>query len=234
MAESTPDAGERSDDGSNDNPTMNGSESKTAATPSALPSTMDGNRSTMNGNHAEPKEGDSISALEWKKKGNVFFANEDWTEAMNAYRCGLVSLQEERQAPTQDETDAQSESISPTSITEPIPEPTKADPLEVALRSNLAFVLLKLQQYDQAETECNQVLKIAPGNSKGALSNSFTVWLFFIFLLLRPILFSFYPKLCVDGRQLVKVSTFQWTTIRRPKVISQMIITAQRIQKEIV
>lgn len=175
MTESTPDAGERSDDGSNDNPTMNGSESKTAATSSALPSTMDGNRSTMNGNHDEPKEVYSISALEWKKKGNVFFANEDWKEAMNAYRCGLVSLQEERQGLKQDETDAQSESISPTLITESIPESTKVDPLEVALRSNLAFVLLKLQQYDQAEDECNQVLKIAPGNSKGMISNSSTV-----------------------------------------------------------
>ena len=172
MTESTPDAGERSDDGRNDNPTMNGSESKTAATSSALPSMTDDDRSTMNGNHVEPKEVESISALEWKKKGNVFFAKEDWKEAMNAYRCGLVSLQEERRALKQDETEAQSASISPTSITEPIPESTKADPLEVALRSNLAFVLLKLQQYDQAEDECNQVLKIAPGNSKGTFSNS--------------------------------------------------------------
>lgn len=181
MTESMPDAGDRSEDASNDNShapsnqTRNGSESKTTAASSPVPvspSTMDDNQSTMNGNHAQPREIDSISALEWKKKGNVFFANEDWNEAMNAYRCGLVSLQEQRQALKQDAknpTETQSASISPTSITEPISESTKADPLEVALRSNLAFVLLKLQRYDQAEDECNQVLKIAPKNSKGRL-----------------------------------------------------------------
>ena len=180
MIESTPDAGERSDDGSNSNSrtpsnqAMNGFESKAATPLPASTATMEDSQSTMNGNHVPPKVAHSTTALEFKKRGNGFFAKEDWKEALKAYRCGLEALQKERQARKENEKnilETQSASISPTSITQPIPESgtSKADLLEVALRSNVSFVLLRLHLYDQAEAECSHILQISPTNSKGKL-----------------------------------------------------------------
>ena len=136
----------RSDDGnfqitaaSIDQTSASKTETESSSTPTLL-STMDGYQRPIQDD--DPQR--SISPLEWKKKGNVYFGKEDWEQALHAYLCGLSVLQEQRAT-------------------------LAADPLEVALRSNMAFVLLKLQRYDQAEEECNQLLKISPANSKGTI-----------------------------------------------------------------
>ena len=183
MKESMPGSGERSDEGNNFQ-TSNGSmeekggfESKPATGSSvpALPSAMDDKPCPMEDIDSESEQ---ISPLEWKKKGNVFFGKEDWKEALHAYRCGLAALREQRPSPDDNDKE-QSSSVSQTSLTEPNSESSPArastaDPLEVALRSNMAFVLLKLQQYDRAEEECNQLLKISPTNSKGTILTRLT------------------------------------------------------------
>jgi hypothetical protein len=89
----------------------------------------------------------STTPLDWKNEGNGFVNKKDWKNALHAYRSGLSALLLQTQT-------------SHTSTS-----------LEVALRSNIAFVHLKLHHYQLAEEECNQILSISPSNSKGTYRN---------------------------------------------------------------
>jgi tetratricopeptide (TPR) repeat protein len=86
-------------------------------------------------------------ALEWKDKGNVFYSQKNLDEALEAYKTGLNFLEEE-ELQQQQQTSSTSD-------------------LAIALRSNVALVLLKLQHYPQAEQECTKVVELDPSNSKG-------------------------------------------------------------------
>ena len=113
-------------------------------------------------NNREP-----ISPLEWKRRGNDYFGKEDWNRAMHAYDSGLRALTEQKAAIQEQQ---QSDNISATTSTSAEFDDTQAPiHLEVALRSNMAFVLLKLQNYNRAEEECNQLLLVSPSNSKGKI-----------------------------------------------------------------
>lgn len=141
-----------------------------------LPCSVEHRQSEKEGNDSQKKNGKPISPLEWKKKGNGFFGREEWERALHAYNSGLTALLAHR--PTfREEIDSDngwnttSTSISATPAIEStsrsslgVASPT--NPLEVALRSNMAFVLLKLQRYDRAEEECKLMLSISPFNSK--------------------------------------------------------------------
>ena len=148
MTESISDGGERdkaSEDG-NSKVSREPIDQRNPSTPghesASVPSIND---PTIEHDESQKKLGDEISPLVWKKRGNVYFGKEDWEQASRAYRSGLAALRER------------------------LPSTAAADPVEVALRSNMAFVLLRLQQYDQAEEECNQLLKIDPTNVKGMI-----------------------------------------------------------------
>ncbi|VEU40165.1 unnamed protein product [Pseudo-nitzschia multistriata] len=108
------------------------------------------------GSKGEPR---SWSPLGWKAEGNVRFGNEDWEGALAAYRSGLEALEQQEQQQQQQQQQQQRKTGT---------EPTNTDDraLEIALRSNAAFSLLKLQRYDRAEEECSTLLSISPHNSK--------------------------------------------------------------------
>jgi hypothetical protein len=124
---------------------------------------------------------DPISPLEWKRRGNVYFGKEDWKQALDAYHAGLTALLNQRvahrkQLDGNNVSEMPPAAISATTAVESksagsslVGEASTADPLEVAIRSNMAFVLLKLHLYDRAEEECNQLLSISPFNSKGMM-----------------------------------------------------------------
>ena len=91
--------------------------------------------------------GESV-ALEWKERGNVYYGRRDFEQAAKAYQAGLDAL--------------------------PIDYDTSSDDssLFIALRSNLAMVLIKIEQFEQAEEHCTNILKIDPQNTKGKQSKS--------------------------------------------------------------
>ena len=145
---------------------------------SALTSTADGRQGQNEHNDSQDEIEDQVSPSEWKKKGNVFFGKEDWDRALHAYHSGLTAFLKEQRLALEEESngenvaESQLPSKSATAAVESISgsaSASVANPLEVALRSNMAFVLLKLQQYDRAEEECNQLLAISPINSKGTM-----------------------------------------------------------------
>lgn len=215
MTESISDGGERdkaSEDGNSKvsdapidqrNPSTPTSESasESASVPAiSAPTVEDG--------EAQKNLDDGISPLEWKNRGNVYFGKEDWEQASHAYRSGLAALRER-----------------PPSTAAATSADDTVDPVEVALRSNMAFVLLKLQQYDQAEEECNQLLKIDPANVKGtilSIERNFSLRMmlwhvpFRLFLSFLNFLSPLDQKLSIDGRVHVRASTFHSTTIIRP------------------
>lgn len=178
MRESMPDGGEqdkRSDDGNFQISDASEIDQTSASTPASESSSVPSFQAAMDG-HRRTIQDSNLSPLEWKKMGNVYFGKEDWEQALHVYRRGLTALREQRPALEEkyhgvNVSEAQSLPIRQTAVAESISGlspagASAADPLEVALRSNTAFVLLKLQQYDQAEEECNQLLKIDPTNSK--------------------------------------------------------------------
>ncbi len=178
-----------------------------------LQSTMNNPQQTAKKDESQIKIADGISPLEWKKRGNVYFGKEDWEQASHSYRSGLKALREQRFGSENGQSPL-------------IPSSAKfneflADPVEVALRSNMAFVLLKLQHYDQAEEECNQLLKISPTNIKGKRmlvhgKESLAVIIFacatVLYLRSKIILSPLYQQLFIDGRVHVRASTFHSTT----------------------
>lgn len=204
MTESISDGGERdnaSDDG-NSKVSVESIDQRNPSTPGHEPASVPSiNGPTIKHLESQKKLGDEVSPLEWKSRGNVYFGKEDWEQASHAYRSGLEALRERP------------------------PSTAAADPVEVALRSNMAFVLLKLQQYDQADEECNQLLKIDPTNVKGTIlsidrniSLQMMLWHvpFCVFLYFLNYLSLLYQKLSIDGRVHVRASTFHSTTIIRP------------------
>jgi len=132
---------------------------------SPLPSSSDGRQ--------DPQENGSNSDLmtpsEWKKKGNEYFGAEDWNQALHAYYSGLSGLLEQRELTLREKHEGNNISTSTSStaaVESNLDGSSTPDPLEVALRSNIAFVLIKLQRYDRAQEECNQLLLISPSNCK--------------------------------------------------------------------
>ena len=75
-------------------------------------------------------------ALHYKAEGNRFYGNKEYEKAATAYKLGLALNNSE------------------------------SHDLEVALRSNLAMVLLKLEQFDAVQEECNIALTMDPGQTK--------------------------------------------------------------------
>ena len=80
-------------------------------------------------------------ALEWKERGNGHYGNHQYAKAAKAYQSGLDAL----------EQDSSKDS----------------ELLAVALRSNLAMVLLRVEAFEQAEQECSRILQIDSENTKG-------------------------------------------------------------------
>jgi tetratricopeptide (TPR) repeat protein len=78
------------------------------------------------------------AALAWKERGNAYYGKRDFAEAAKAYQAGMDALDEEQDLS-----------------------------LAIALRSNLAMVLLKLEEYQQADEECTRILQVDPENTKG-------------------------------------------------------------------
>lgn len=111
----------------------------------------------------------TMSPSDWKNEGNVHFGNEDWEKALLAYHSGLAAMFRQTEPLEQEihhncnPSDSKSEAHIDTL------HANNTDPLEIALRSNISFVLLKLQQYVQAEGECSRLLLISPQNSKGTV-----------------------------------------------------------------
>lgn len=85
----------------------------------------------------------SSSSLDWKERGNNYYGNRDFGEAAKAYQAGLDALQLEEQNNNADES------------------------LPIALRSNLAMTLLKLEEFQRAADECTRILETDPKNTKG-------------------------------------------------------------------
>lgn len=164
---------------------------------SNLPSAIDGHKRQMEDDVVSQNEiEDQISPSEWKRKGNVYFGKEDWDRALHAYHSGLTALLEERRLSLEEESHGDNvletaPSLSATTAVEFISgSVSAANPLEVALRSNMAFVLLKLQQYNRAEEECNQLLAISPANSKGMVSQLYMNGLCLEWFVALSLLFS--------------------------------------------
>jgi hypothetical protein len=109
----------------------------------------------------------STTSLDWKNEGNDFVKKKDWENALHAYRSGLSALLLQTSHILNDD-DKSSISFSLSHDT------STSTSLEVALRSNIAFVHLKLHHYQLAEEECNQILSISPSNSKGTYRNNFS------------------------------------------------------------
>lgn len=76
-------------------------------------------------------------AIQWKERGNVHYGKKEYGEAAMAYKTGLQLLEG-------------------SDLT-----------LELALRANLAMVLLKLEKFDKAEEECDKILEQDSANTKG-------------------------------------------------------------------
>ena len=184
-----------SDDGEQDNSSDNGDspitdaskDQSSASTPATESTSIPTLPSTINW---EEKSRKSTPPLEWKRKGNVYFGKEDWQLALHAYHSGLTALLEQKSSLREELHDGNASDTPSTSATAKVESiagsslvgSSIANPLEVALRSNMAFALLKLQQYNRAEEECNHLLSISPLNSKGTIlstiCNFFPVVLF--------------------------------------------------------
>lgn len=78
--------------------------------------------------------------MEWKERGNVYYGKREYDQAAEAYRAGLQALSSS--------------------------EEKLSSPLTVALRANLAMVLLKMEQFEMAMEQCTSVLEEDPTNYK--------------------------------------------------------------------
>jgi tetratricopeptide (TPR) repeat protein len=82
-------------------------------------------------------------ALECKEEGNLYYGKRDFAQAAQAYDAGLQALEQQQQQQHSDPT------------------------LAIALRSNLAMVLLKMEEFQRADQECTKILNVDPQNTKG-------------------------------------------------------------------
>ena len=87
-------------------------------------------------------------AGDWKTKGNDLYGKKKNEDAVEAYQSGIDCFVAAR---------AQARTAG------------RLDPLEVALRLNLALAANKITQYSRAEQECSYVLAVEPENAKGSL-----------------------------------------------------------------
>lgn len=89
-------------------------------------------------------------ALEWKDRGNAHYGQREFEQAAKAYQAGLDALpQHMLTTPSTRSSDMED------------------DDLPVALRSNLALTLIKLEEFDRAEGECSAVLETFGPHAKG-------------------------------------------------------------------
>jgi tetratricopeptide (TPR) repeat protein len=92
-----------------------------------------------NNNNTTEEDNNDKAALQYKEQGNAYYGTKEYPKAAEAYQAGLDSLL------------SSSSSI-----------------LAIALRSNLAMTLLKLERFDLADMECSRILTVDPLNVKGA------------------------------------------------------------------
>jgi tetratricopeptide (TPR) repeat protein len=94
------------------------------------------------------------TALEWKDRGNDHFAEKDYAKAVEAYESGLEALNDNNNNNNNNISGSGNGSGGDVSTA-------------IALRSNLAMVLIKLEDFHRAEQECSSILKEDPENTKG-------------------------------------------------------------------
>lgn len=99
-------------------------------------------------------------SLEWKERGNALYGKRAFEQAAQAYQAGIDTLLlSNTTAGGHDDNDNDNE-----------------EDLSVALRSNLAIALIKLEEFDRAEQECTAILDAhaptAKGKSAAAASNA--------------------------------------------------------------
>jgi tetratricopeptide (TPR) repeat protein len=87
-------------------------------------------------------------SLEWKERGNAHYGKREFEEAATAYQSGIDALP-----------------VSPKPNND-----NDYEDLAVALRSNLAIALIKLEQFDRADQECTAILESHAPNTKGMYS----------------------------------------------------------------
>jgi tetratricopeptide (TPR) repeat protein len=83
------------------------------------------------------------------KEGNLYYGKRDFVQAAQAYDAGLQALEEQQ----------------------PQEQPQSDPSLAIALRSNLAMVLLKMEEFQRADQECTKILNVDPQNTKGRFSS---------------------------------------------------------------
>jgi tetratricopeptide (TPR) repeat protein len=88
----------------------------------------------------------SLSAMEWKERGNTLFQLKKLSESLEAYDHALKVLEQEESSSSQ-----------------------STSALSISLFSNRALVLYKMRQFRLAEQESSKVLEMDPENVKGAL-----------------------------------------------------------------
>ena len=81
-------------------------------------------------------------ALEWKERGNGYYNKRQFEEASEAYRSGLEALKTSRE--------------NNDSLRE----------MELALRSNLAMVFLKMNEFQESFEQCSLALNVDPEHPK--------------------------------------------------------------------
>jgi tetratricopeptide (TPR) repeat protein len=83
------------------------------------------------------KDDSHQTTVQWKERGNIHYGKKEYAEAAKAYETGLSLLEDSDGS------------------------------LALALRANLAMVLLKLKEFKKAEDECSRILEKDPENTKG-------------------------------------------------------------------
>ena len=99
---------------------------------------------TNTANRDDYQVAQSSSSLNGKERGNNYYGNRDFGEAAKAYQAGLDALQLEEHNNADDSSS-----------------------LPIALRSNLAMTLLKMEEFQRAADECTRILETDPKNTKG-------------------------------------------------------------------
>lgn len=117
--------------------------------------------------HVDAVDSPQELALQYKEQGNVYYGKKEYEKAAEAYQAGLDCSRRRSQSCQEDEEDV-----------EPIPIPKTTASVAIALRSNLAMALLKLQRFDVADIECSRILLVDPQNVKGAFVLVGWLWFF--------------------------------------------------------
>jgi tetratricopeptide (TPR) repeat protein len=131
-----------------------------------------------------------VVAQQFKEKGNAYFSAKKLPEAAEAYQKALRALEEGGALPSSSSSCAS---------------------LAILLRSNLALVLLKMRNFQQAEQETCKCLEMDPDNVKGtkvqertSLSAIYSMHVSHLILSLIP---YFYLQRCIAVRLLERDST---------------------------